>query len=122
MPLLAPRGAAFVPFMCLGSPGAVQIAAFRTQMLAGGMQVPLLGADIAARIAHIAAFLHHIAVESMGPGACRSRGAAVGMVVRMGLGKGRGERNQRGGQQKLAHGILLQTRSHPCDHGRNLHR
>ena len=89
-----------------GDAGAVQLAPVMPQFVARPMQ-------IAPLFAHFAAILHDFTVNGVNTGIRRSR---AGVGLGNGGGNSRGQREERGGQQKLAHRILLQTGSHPCDH------
>ncbi len=81
---------------------AVELAAIMAEFMA-------ITADFAPLFAHFMAIADDLAVDGMRP--CMSLGG-----VAMGLSESRGQREERGGQQKLAHGILLQTGSLACDH------
>jgi hypothetical protein len=82
--------------------GAVEFAAVVPKFMA-------VTAQFAAFFAHFMAITHDLAVDRMRPGM-----SLCG--VAMGLGESRGQREERGGQQKLAHDVLLQTGSLACDH------
>ncbi|KPF83127.1 hypothetical protein IP83_10900 [Novosphingobium sp. AAP93] len=82
-----------------GNPGPVKLSMIAVQ-LAAGM------AKLAALLAHFAAVLHHFAVDGMDS---RIR---TGVSRGGSGGNGRGQREERGCQQKLAHRILLQAGSH----------
>jgi hypothetical protein len=81
---------------CPGT-GAVQFAAITAQLTA-------LLPQFAALFAHFMAIADDIAVDGTRPGMTLSG-------VAMGLREGRGQREERGCEQKLAHRILLQTGS-----------
>lgn len=85
-----------------GDTRAVQLTAIMPQLMA-------VAAKLTALFAHFVAIADNFTVGGMQPG------VTLGGVA-MSLGQGRCQREERGGQQKLAHGILLQTGSLACDH------
>lgn len=93
---------------CAGAGGtcAVQFASITAQLMA-------VMAQLAALFAHFVTITDNLAVDGMDTAMANRRAG-------MGLGESRGDRGtqgeERGCQQKLAHRILLQTGSHPCDH------
>lgn len=90
-----------------GNPRPVKLAVIAVQFAAGM-------AKLAALLTHFAAVLHDFAVDGMD--------SRIRPSVSQGGsgGNGRGQREERGCQQKLAHRILLRIGSLPCDHSHTM--
>ena len=93
-------------------PGAGEASAVELAVIAPQFVARL--AQLAALFAHFAAIMDDIAVDGMDAGIGRSR---PGVGLGDGRGDGGGQGEERSCQQKLAHGILLQSGSPVCDHG-----
>ncbi|GEN99324.1 hypothetical protein NSE01_11570 [Novosphingobium sediminis] len=90
------------------SPGACDAGTVELALIA--VQFAAVMAKLAAVFAHFMALTHHFAVNGMGPGVADS-------WADLRLSQSRSQREERGSEQELAHGILLQTGSLACDHG-----
>lgn len=82
-----------------GNAGTVELALIAVQFAA-------VMAKLAAVFAHFVAIPHHFAVDGM-------RAAMADSGADLGLSQSRSQREERGSEQELAHGILLQSGSHP---------